>query len=296
MTAENRAPVTVIGLGAMGSALARALLDKGHPTTVWNRSPQKADDLVAKGAVRAATPAEAVAASGVVLICVLDYKAVREITSSLGDAFTGRVLVNLTSGTPEEARDLAEFLAERGIDYLDAAIMAIPPMIGQPECLIFYGGPTAVFEAHEQTLASIAGGGTHLGTDAGLPSLYDVALLGLMWTTWTGLLHSLALVGTENVKAAQFLPYASAWFEHVIAPEIPNIAAQVDEGRYPDADSALGMQAAAIEHLVETSRAQGVDAELPAFLKARAEQAIQRGHGGDGFASLIEVLRKSTAR
>lgn len=292
MTVDNRAPVTVIGLGSMGSALAGAFLDKGHPTTVWNRSPNKANGLVTKGAVRAATVAEAASASTVVVVCVLDYKAMHEIVNSLGDAQAGRVIVNLTSGTPEEAREAAAWAVARNIDYIDGAIMAIPAMIGQSDALIFYGGSQAVFEAHEQTLTSLAGGGIYLGEDTGLPSLYDVALLGLMWTTWTGLLHSLALVGTEKVKAADFLPYASAWFEHVIAPEIPNIAAQVDEGRYPDAESTLGMQAVAIEHLVHTSKAQNIDPELPRFIKARADQSIREGHAGDGFASLIEVLRK----
>lgn len=292
MIMDNCAPVTVIGLGSMGSALARAFLEKGHPTTVWNRSPNKADDLVAKGAVRAATVSEAVSASPVAVVCVLDYKAMREIVNSFGEAPAGRVIVNLTSGTPEEARDAAAWAAGRNIDYIDGAIMAIPAMIGQPDTLIFYGGHKAVFEAHEQTLTSLAGGGTYLGEDTGLPSLYDVALLGLMWTTWTGLLHSLALVGTQKVKAADFLPYASAWFEHVIAPEIPNIAAQVDEGRYPGADSALGMQAVAMEHLLHASKMQNIDSELPRFIKTRADQTILQGHAGDSFASLIEVLRQ----
>lgn len=296
MTADNRVPVTVIGLGAMGSALAGAFLEKGHATTVWNRSPKKIDELVTKGAARAATVAEAVSASTVVVVCVLDYKAMHEIVNSLGDTQDGRVVVNLTSGTPREAREAAAWAAKRNVDYIDGEIMAIPTMIGRPDTLIFYGGSKTVFEAHEQTLTSLAGDGTYLGEDTGLPSLYDVALLGLMWTTWIGLLHSLALVGAEKVKAADFLPYASAWFGNIVAPEIPKIAAQVDRGRYPDAESTLGMQAVAIDHLVHTSTAQKIDSELPRFLKDRADQAILRGHAGDGFASLIEVLRKPWTR
>ncbi|QFZ20333.1 NAD(P)-dependent oxidoreductase [Saccharothrix syringae] len=293
MGSDNRAPVTVVGLGSMGSALANAFLDKGHPTTVWNRSPEKAEALVAKGAVLAATPAEAIAASELVVVCVLDYRAMREIIDSLGEAPAGRVIVNLTSGTPDEARQAATWAAERGVGYVDGAIMATPPMIGSEHALIFYGGPKALYDANAEALASIAGAGTYLGEDAGLPSLYDVALLGLMWTTWAGFMHSLALVGSEQVKAEAFLPFAQAWFEHVVNPEIPRIAAQVDQGTYPDGGSALGMQAVAVEHLVDASRAQKVDAALPEFLLERAEQAIKQGHAGDGFASVYEVLRKA---
>ncbi|WP_169803790.1 NAD(P)-binding domain-containing protein, partial [Actinomadura rubrobrunea] len=140
-TSEQRAPVTVIGLGSMGTALARAFLRAGHPTTVWNRTPEKADGLVAEGAVRAATVAEAASAAELIVICVLDHRAVRAILDAAGDALAGRVVVNLTSSTPEEARQAAARAAERGVRYLDGAIMAVPTMIGSERALIFYGGP-----------------------------------------------------------------------------------------------------------------------------------------------------------
>lgn len=78
------APVTVIGLGAMGQALAGAFLDAGHPTTVWNRSTDKGEALLARGAVRAASAEEAVLASGLVVVCVVDHDASRTIDLVFG--------------------------------------------------------------------------------------------------------------------------------------------------------------------------------------------------------------------
>ena len=72
MSEENRVPVSVIGLGMMGAALAGAYLRAGHRTTVWNRSAGKADALVEQGASRADTIADAVAASDVLVACVVD--------------------------------------------------------------------------------------------------------------------------------------------------------------------------------------------------------------------------------
>ncbi|MBX6766476.1 MAG: NAD(P)-dependent oxidoreductase [Actinomadura rubrobrunea] len=221
---------------------------------------------------------------------MLDHRAVREILDAAGDALAGRVVVNLTSGTPEEARQVAARAAERGVRYLDGAIMAVPTMIGSERALVFYGGPEEVYRAHEPTPAAIAGAGTHLGDDVGRPSLFDLALLGLMSTTWAGFIHALALVTGEKANAADFLPFARAWFDHVIGPEVPRIADQVDRRRCPGEGSALGMQTVAIDHLVEASRALKVDAELPEYLRARARQAIDRGHADDGFGSLFEVL------
>ncbi|MGO4420698.1 NAD(P)-binding domain-containing protein, partial [Streptomyces sp. MCAF7] len=80
----------------MGSALAAALLDRGHPTTVWNRSAGKARPLADRGARPAATPGEAVAASPLVVACVLDYEALHTVLDPVADTLAGKVLVNLT--------------------------------------------------------------------------------------------------------------------------------------------------------------------------------------------------------
>ncbi|MGH4021947.1 MAG: NAD(P)-binding domain-containing protein [Pseudonocardiaceae bacterium] len=98
------------------TSLTRAFLDGGHPTTVWNRSAARADGLVAHGAARAVTVAEAVAASPVAVVCVLDHTAVREVIDAAGGALSGRVLVDLTSGTPQDARETARWAAQLGAD------------------------------------------------------------------------------------------------------------------------------------------------------------------------------------
>src|SRR5687767_7610160 len=108
MTSPRPAPVTVIGLGVMGQALAHAFLAAGHPTTVWNRSAGRADALVAAGATEAGTAAEAVAATPLVVLCVLDRPAVDAVLDAAGEAVgPDRTIVNLTSSVPEDARALA---------------------------------------------------------------------------------------------------------------------------------------------------------------------------------------------
>jgi 3-hydroxyisobutyrate dehydrogenase-like beta-hydroxyacid dehydrogenase len=91
--------VTVLGLGPMGQALSKALLDADYPITVWNRTESKADALRARGAVWASSPAEAVAASELTLVNVIDHDAVDEVLALAGDAMGGRVIVGLTSDT-----------------------------------------------------------------------------------------------------------------------------------------------------------------------------------------------------
>lgn len=67
--------VAVIGLGRMGSALAKALVSSGKRVTVWNRSQGKTDALVRIGALEAETPAAAIASSSTLIVCLSDYAA-----------------------------------------------------------------------------------------------------------------------------------------------------------------------------------------------------------------------------
>ncbi|MFI6991717.1 NAD(P)-dependent oxidoreductase [Nonomuraea wenchangensis] len=286
----DRRSVTVVGLGLMGSALAGALLDHGHPTTVWNRSAHKARPLVDRGARPAATPREAIEAGGLVVACVLDYEALRAVLEPVAGSLSGKVLVNLTSGSPEQAHEFAAWAGSHGADYLDGAIMTTPPGVGSPEMMFLYSGPDLVFEAHRSTLAAL-GDPLYLGADPGLASLYDAALLGLMWSTMTGWLHGAAVVGAEKTPAAVFTPVAIRWLT-AVAGFLSAYAPQVDAGRYPGDDATVDVQIAAIDHLLHAAEARRVDNALPELLKSLMEHAKAAGHGSDSYASLIEVLRE----
>ncbi|MGW2413071.1 NAD(P)-dependent oxidoreductase [Streptomyces tubercidicus] len=285
----DRPAVTVMGLGSMGSALAAVLLERGHETTVWNRSAHRAQSLVDRGARLAATPEEAITASPLTLVCVLDYEALHAVLDPVAGSLAGKVLVNLTSGSPEQAHKTAAWARSHAADYLDGAIMTTPPGVGNPEMMFLYSGPHSVFEAHRPTLASL-GDPLHLGTDPGLASLYDAALLGLMWSTMTGWLHGTALVGAERTPATAFTPVAIRWLS-AVAGFLTTYAPQVDAGHYPGEDATVDVQIAAIDHLIHAAAARGIDNALPELLKSAMERTKAAGHGSDSYASVIEVLK-----
>lgn len=283
-------PVTVMGLGLMGQALAGAFLRKGHPTTVWNRTAAKAEDLVAQGARLADSVYDAVAASPLVIVCVSDYDAMHKLLDPLGEVLDGRVLVNLTSGTSQAARETADWAAQRGATYLDGAIMAIPEAIGAADALIIYSGPQSAFDQHESALKSLGGGATYLGGDHGLASLHDVAMLSMMWSILNGFLQGVALLGTAGVNAATFAAFANEGIG-TVAGWLAGYAQQIDDGSYPALDATIDTQLAAMDHLVNESESVGVNAELPRFIKAMADRAVADGQGGNGYAALVEQFR-----
>ncbi|MDO0939332.1 NAD(P)-binding domain-containing protein [Streptomyces sp. DG2A-72] len=294
MADEQQSPVTVIGLGLMGQALAATFLDHGYPTIVWNRTPHKADALVARGAVQADTPAAAITASRLILVCVTDYDTVGELLSGLTGDLAGRVLVNVTSGTSDRARATAEWAAEHGIQYIDGAVMATPPVIGTPHAAFLYSGATQAYRDHESALKVLGGGTVHLGEDAGLAALYDVALLGIMWGTLNSFLQGAALLETAGVSATQFEPFATNWIQAVTG-FVSSYAEQVDEGRYPAHDATVDTHLATMRYLLHESRTLGVHSDLPYFVKELADRAVAEGHAKDSYASLIEIFRKPSS-
>jgi 3-hydroxyisobutyrate dehydrogenase-like beta-hydroxyacid dehydrogenase len=190
--------VTVLGLGPMGQALSRALLDANHRTTVWNRTAAKAEQLRSRGAVVAASPAAAVVSSDLTLINVIDHDAVDSVLASAGDAVEGRVIVGLSSDTPDRAKLTAKLVEDRGGRYLDGAIMTPTTTIGTPSGSILFGGPRDVFDTHRALFAAM-GEPTWLGEDHGRAAAYDMSLLDLFWTSVSGFLHALTVARSNGI-------------------------------------------------------------------------------------------------
>ncbi|QEV21658.1 NAD(P)-dependent oxidoreductase [Streptomyces alboniger] len=282
--------VTVIGLGLMGQALARALLKAGHSTTVWNRTAAKADPLVAEGARLAPTLGDALKASPLTIICLTDYPALHELLDANDIDLGGTTLVNLTSGDSSQAREAARWAAQRGARYLDGALMAVPPVIGTADALILHSGPESDFEAHRPTLEAL-GTLSYLGADHGLAALYDVAGLAMMWSVLNAWLQGTALLRTAGVDAATYAPFARQMAAGV-AEWLPGYAEQIDKGSFPAEVSALEGDARSMAHLIEESERVGVNAELPKLFKAMADRSIAAGHGGEQYPVLIEEFLK----
>lgn len=280
-------PVTVLGLGLMGRALAKAFLRAGHPTTVWNRTVAKAEELAALGATVAHSPAAAIAAAPLVVICVSDYDAVAEV---LDGPLDGRVVVNLTSGTPSRARALAEEVARRGGGYLDGGIMAVPEAVGRADAMVAFSGPRPLFDAHEVTLGSL-GTCLHFGDDPGLSATHEMATLILMWGILDGFLNGAEILRTAGVSATEYLPIAQTAID-AVSGWLPGYARQADDGVYPADDGTIDTHLTAMTHVVEESEALGVNTELPRLVKALAERAVVAGHGSSGYVALVEQFRR----
>jgi 3-hydroxyisobutyrate dehydrogenase len=188
-----------VGIGLMGAAMVRRLLDRGHRVTVWNLEPERLDAVVPFGARAAGSPAEVAAVCDIVLCCVLHAAAVERCVFA-ADGVTAAtelppLLIDLSTADPDATRRMAALARERGIGWVDAPVS---------------GGPMAALEG---TLTIMSGGSDEDFT-AALPILRElgttVTRMGPVGAGQTTKLVNQCIVGTGYVLMAEALVLAEA--------------------------------------------------------------------------------------
>lgn len=285
--------VSVLGLGAMGSAFAHALLDGGHAVTVWNRTAARAAPLVAAGAKHATTPAGALAGADVAVLIVPHYADVREILGSDGapTELRGTVVVNLTTGQPEEAAEMDAWLAGQGAEYLDGRVGAYPDGVGTGHSNTFYSGPFAAFERARPALES-------MGSDCRLVA-EDIRAANALAFSMVTVFHHLALGGFYEAAAlaSRFGLPAAEWRRmagpilELTREAIERGGEQIEAGDYAGELATLDIHAEALYMAEEAMIDLGAEHALTSVMARYFDRARGRGLGGSEVAAVFEVLR-----
>jgi 3-hydroxyisobutyrate dehydrogenase-like beta-hydroxyacid dehydrogenase len=215
--------VTVIGAGRMGSALAAALHKRGFDTTVWNRTSSKTESLSRLGLRVAPSVLEAVGNAEIVVVNINNYESTNQLVRqpAIESALRGKVLVQLSSGTPDEAREMESWARPRGIDYLDGAIMNYPVDIGTPEGTVLYSGPDELFNRVKPVLLAFGDNAMFVGKEIGQASATDVAGLSFAMGALLGFLHGYIVYEAENLPVDGYL--------QIVKKFMPAIAARVND-------------------------------------------------------------------
>jgi 3-hydroxyisobutyrate dehydrogenase-like beta-hydroxyacid dehydrogenase len=280
----------------MGSALARALLQAGYRTTVWNRTVEKARSLAAAGAILAASVREAVEAAEIIIVNVTDYAATATLLQDddVASGLRGKLVVELTSGTPHAARDAGRWAAERGARYLDGAIMATPDFIGTEHGTILVSGPPQVFESANDVFRALGGNVQHIGEDLGLANALDSALLALMWGALFGALHSIAVCRAEGIGLDELTRQWEA-LAPVVQGLVTDLLKRTHAGRFAgdhETLSSISPHHSAFQHLLELMAEHKIDRSILDGYDAIFRRAIAAGHLHDDFAAMSQFLGK----
>ncbi|MDH5606879.1 MAG: NAD(P)-dependent oxidoreductase [Anaerolineae bacterium] len=169
-----------IGLGVMGSRMAKRLLDAGHTVSVYNRTKSKADALIAGGAVWADSPRQVVEASDVTFSMVTNTKALDAITQGpdgvLAGLKAGKIYVDMSTVSPEKSQAVAAQVAEKGAVMLDSPVSGSVETLEAGKLSVMVGGDQAAFENVKPYLLEIAPKAAHHVGGNGLAVAMKIAI------------------------------------------------------------------------------------------------------------------------
>ncbi|MBL4812757.1 MAG: NAD(P)-dependent oxidoreductase [Rhodobacteraceae bacterium] len=287
------ADISVLGLGLMGSALARTILKAGHDLAIWNRSPEKMKPLTDQGAICAPDLVSAIKASPIVLICVDNYTTARQFLSSndVAQALSGRVVVQLSSSTPKEAQGFSDWMATLNVHYLDGVILAGPDDIGTDQATILLSGDEQA-QSRAIGVLECLGDGTvrYLGPNVRAASALDLAWLTTRYGNFMSAIHASNICRSEGVGVDELI---------ALLPDNPSLqsyAQVIHDQSFDEFTASLQVWGDALGHVQQ----QGIDAqintEFPDFVASLFTRAMAAGHGQKNVMSLLKVMQNPNSK
>jgi 3-hydroxyisobutyrate dehydrogenase-like beta-hydroxyacid dehydrogenase len=280
------ARVAVVGLGAMGSRIARRFLEAGHELTVWNRDAAKAEPLVAAGASAAQTPAEAARQAEAVVTMVADPEALAAVTEGPDGAaaglLRGSVLVQMSTVGPRSLERLAAVVPEPSL--LDAPVLGSIGEVEAGSLRIFAGGQPELVERWTPLLGTLGTvlhvGPVGAGTAAKLVA--NSTLVGVV-----GLLGEALALGT-----ALGLP-AEVAFEVLEATPLGEQARRrrpaFESGEYPPRFS-LSLARKDADLILDAAAQRELDLRLATAAREWLADAERSGRGADDYSAVLAEI------
>ena len=226
----NKQKITVLGLGAMGSRMAANLLKANYSVRVWNRSSEKTEVLVKKGAIVAATPKLAVEEADIDISMVRDCEASRKVwldweTGSLSGMNQNAIAIESSTLTVSWVKELAAEITSRGIEFLDAPVVGTRPQADSGNLIYLIGGKPEILKQVEKVFLSAGGGKINYVGDIGQGMAMKLAvnaMFGIQVAAFSEVVGMLIKNGLELETAIQCLSELP-----VISPAVKNASSLI---------------------------------------------------------------------
>lgn len=281
-----------IGLGIMGKPMAGHLLAAGFDLTVHTRSKSKADDLIAKGAKWADTPAAAAAGADVVLICVTDTPDVKAVLLGnhgvIQSARAGMIVIDHSTISPDATREFAADLAKHGTLLLDAPVSGGDVGAKNATLSIMVGGDASAFECVQPILQKMGKTITHCGP-SGSGQLTKLVNQILVSVTNLAVCEAMTLAtagGLDPIKTITAVAggAAGSW-------QLSNLGPRMIKGDYAPGFM-IDLQHKDLRLVLEAAAHAGVKLPTAEHVTRLFAEARSLGRGKEGTQALFEMVKK----
>jgi len=287
--------VGVIGLGHMGSALADALMARGFGLIVWNRSEGRTKRFADAGIKVAASVAQAAAEADILVVCLFNQDAVREVllTSEVAAAMRGKPLVQLTTLGERGLDELEAWTAAQQVPFLKGDILDYPDGIRRGEAIVLYGGEKQTFATVRPVLDALGGHAVHAAKRIRDAQRTMGAYYCFLYPALIAFLHGAALCHRVGVSPAAFA-------QDMILPLLkgPTLARMIEGLAQASTARSYGGEIQAtldawndgLSQLVDSTKARARHAGLLPVVKELLDQTAARGYGQQDLAAVFEML------
>ena len=285
----TKSPVAVIGLGLMGAALTERLLEDGYPVHVWNRTREKAAPLLERGAVWTDHP---FIDCDRVVISLFSSDVVAEVIESMAaDLRRGQLVIDTTTGRPEETIAMHRTLYERGVQYLDAPISGSSEQTRRREAVVMVGGDRPAFDACSDLWPVFGRSVFYTGPtgSAATMKLVTNLVLGLNRAV---LAEGLAFAGFAGVDAAAALQILKASPAYSRAMDVKGMKMV---NRDFQVQARLAQHLKDVDLMLDLARSTGNSLPLSETHRGLLQRAVAAGLGELDNSAIIEVLRETGA-
>lgn len=288
----SKPQVAVLGLGLMGTGMAKRLLSKEFPVVVYNRSRRKAEALAADGATVADSPREAAEKSGFVISMVADDAASRAVwlgeNGALASAAPGTILIESSTLKSGWVREMAAAASRQECEFLDAPVTGTRSHAASGELLFLVGGSAETLEAARPVLAAMSRDIIHLGpTGSGaVMKLVNNFLCGVQAAAFAEAMALVEASELDKEQAAKILCNGAPG-----SPLIKTIWARATGGNLTP-NFHLRLMAKDLKYAMETAKQFRLTLTTAAPAIEVFENATKNGYGDQDFAAVIEAQRR----
>ncbi len=285
-----------LGLGLMGLPMTLRLLQNGYRVHVWNRSRTKLAPTLERGAIESATPRDAAKAADIVMLCLLDTRAVEEVVFGADGVAEaegrGKVLVDHSSIRPDATRTFAERLASRsGMQWVDAPVSGGVKGAQEGTLAIMCGGHPEAVDRVRPALAAYARNVTHMGP-AGAGQTTKLCNQVIVGSAVAVIAEAVTLAQSAGVDASR-LPEA---FAGGFADSMPlRIWVPRMVGGYTEPIGAVNLFLKDLDTAADLARSTGTPLPMAGLARELFRALAVQGRGDDDPAALTTLYRKPGA-
>jgi 2-hydroxy-3-oxopropionate reductase len=286
--------IAFLGTGLMGVPMARRLLGAGFAVTVWNRDPGKAEALAGDGAVRAETPADAVAGADVVITMLTNAEAVKDVLFDRGAADAmkpGVTVIDMSSIAPHFARDHSARLADRGVDHVDAPVSGGVVGAEAGTLAIMAGGNEGVIDRLADVFAPM-GRVTRVGP-SGAGQLAKLANQQIVAVTIGAVAEAMMLIEAGGGSPAAFRDAIRGGFAESRILELHG-KRMVERQFTPGGSSSNQLKD--LNAAMEAAKTLSLTLPLTAAVHAEFSEFVANGNGEKDHSALLLHLEEKNAR